>query len=101
MLKTVRTQMIAMLAIGGLIGYAIASRQPELTARSNAAEASAAPVAAKASAVAETTASVCLSEPKPKSELLAMADDNQGGVRVAQSPRRSASGKKPNIMFIM
>ena len=30
-----------------------------------------------------------------------MADDNQGGVRVAQAPRRSSSGRKPNILFIM
>ena len=34
------SQMVAMLAVGGLIGYAVASHQPELSSRSNAAETS-------------------------------------------------------------
>ena len=101
MRNSVGVQMIAMLAVGGLIGYAIASRQTELTVRSSAAETSRGPIAEKSPAAVEATTSVCLTEPKPKNELLAMADDNQGGVRVAQAARRSSSGKKPNIVFIM
>ena len=101
MSNSLRVQMIAMLAIGGLIGYAIASRQPELSSKSTAAETSQPPVAVESPAVSEAASSVCLTEPRAKSELLAMADDKEGDVRVAQNPRRSSSGKKPNILFIM
>ena len=96
-----RMQTIAMLAVGGLIGYAIASRQPELSSKSAAAETNQAPAAAKAPAVSEAASSVCLTEPRAKTELLAMAADNEGDVRVAQAPRRTASGKRPNIVMLM
>src|SRR5437763_358899 len=66
MLKNVRAQMIAMLAIGGLIGYAIASRQPELSSRSQAAEAAPAPIVKKAPAAANKSAEVCLTETNSK-----------------------------------
>ena len=81
--------MIAMLAIGGLIGYAVAARQSELSRKSVAAE--------RSDAVVVPLRPACLMEPRSKAELLAMADP-----RVAQaSARIAASGKKPNIICIM
>ena len=104
MFKNVKVQMVAVLAIGGLIGYTIASRQSELFSKSVAADTGAtsvltAPPVAVSTAPAKAAASseVCLTEPKSKSELMAMAEPliAQASVKIA------ASGKKPNILFIM
>ncbi len=96
---SVRMQMVAMLAIGGLAGYAIASRHSELSPSSIAAEPNRATSAE--TAPEKAPASVCLTEPKSKSELLALGDGKAGEIRVAQRETRAASGKKPNIIFIM
>ena len=117
-MNRLRVQMIALLAIGGLIGYAIASHQTEFASKSIATETKPVPVAEKTKAVAAVPAAavpaaavpvaavpaadgasptVCLTEPTGKGQLLAMADP-----RVAQaSARIAATGKKPNILVIM
>src|SRR5436309_1074024 len=92
MSRSLRVQMIAMLAVGGLIGYAIASRQPELAARSSAAETAHASDLLKSDlqrspTVTDSSASVCLTESKSKGDLLAMADQPAKDVRVAQAGR--------------
>src|ERR1700676_1267968 len=97
MMKSFRIQTIAMLAIGGLIGYAIASRHSDLASRSSAAETSPVAVAAKSTGGAQTRGPVCLTEPKTRSQLLAFADPRV----IAASAKIEASGKKPNILFIM
>src|SRR5258708_1708156 len=102
MVTSFKLQMVAILAVGGLIGYAVASRQPELFSRSHAAETSPPAIVEKAALAAEPSASVCLTEPKTKGELLAMADQKEADILVAQARRPSAgSGKRPNILFIM
>jgi len=100
--------MIAMLAIGAAVGYLIASKQPELSRKSAAAEVSPpaiaqneAVVSKRANAPTEAMSSVCLTEPKSKGDLLALADEKDDGLRVAQANRRSASGKRPNILMLM
>jgi hypothetical protein len=60
MLKSVKIQAIAMLAIGGLIGYAIASHHSDLASRSSAAETSPVAAATNPSAAPTTRAPVCL-----------------------------------------
>src|SRR5262249_32859889 len=94
-----RLQCLLVLATGAVLGYVFASSKPELFSRSHA--------ATPGAAVSERTAdhavssAVCLSEPKATSQLRAMADGDESIVRVVQAPRRSSSGKKPNIVFIM
>ncbi len=101
MIKSARVQFIATLAIGGLIGYAVASRQPELSSKLTAAETNRAAIATAAPPPVAASAPVCLTEPKSRSTLFAM-NDAGGGVRIAQaSPKSVISGKKPNIIFIM
>ena len=97
MMKSFRVQAVAMLAIGGLIGYAIASRHSDLATRSNAAEAIPAVPASTTTAAPQARAPVCLTEPKSKAQLVAMADPRV----IAASAKIEASGKKPNILFIM
>ncbi len=105
MKKTTTLQVIALLAIGGLGGYLLASRPQSLVQNTVAAEAGQGTVAQTALPTAEPAAlspaskapAVCLTEAKSKAELIAMADP-----RVAQaSARIAATGKKPNILFIM
>ena len=104
MFKNVKVQMVAVLAIGGLIGYTIASRQSELLSKSVAADNGASALAtaphvaiSTAPAKGSEHAAVCLTETKSKSELMAMANPEvaQASVKIA------ASGKKPNIIVIM
>jgi arylsulfatase len=101
MVKSIRVQMIAMLAIGGLIGYAIASRQTELSSRSTAAETAPNPIAAKLPHTAAASPAVCLTDSKTKSELIAMADGPDDKISVAGVIRRLLPGQRPNILFIM
>ena len=105
MKKTTTLQVIALLAIGGLGGYMLASRPQSLVQNTVAAERGHIPVSQStlptAAPTAQSTAAkspaVCLTEAKSKAELIAMADP-----RVAQaSARIAATGKKPNILFIM
>jgi arylsulfatase len=91
MFKSVKVQMVAMLAIGGLIGYVAATRQPALLNKSVAAEGQ--------QTAPRSSPAVCLTEPKAKGELLAMADG--ATIKPAALQASSASGKKPNIVFIM
>jgi len=97
MLKNTRVQMIAVLAIGGLLGYAAASGRLNPFERADAAE------QAKAKPSSLTPREI-VSEPKPaccddvtKGQLLALADPkpkaNQGA--------KQGAGSKPNILFIM
>ncbi len=94
-----KLQCLLVLAVGAVLGYVFASSRPEFSGRSNAATLAAA--ATERGADQATSSAVCLSEPKAKNDLLAMADGDENIVRVAQAPRRSTNGKKPNILFIM
>jgi arylsulfatase len=90
MLKNTRVQMIAVLAIGGLLGYLAASGKlnPFLTA-------TAAPEGT--SAVDKTGGpAACCSEGMSKDQLLAKADGKQ-----ADGKQPEKNSKKPNIVFIM
>ncbi len=99
-----RIQMIAMLAIGGLIGYALASRQSDLAGKTAAAEVTrhvATPIGQANGLQSHAMPPVCLTEPKTKASLLAVADSSDRVIQVAQADTAAPSGKKPNILFIM
>jgi arylsulfatase A-like enzyme len=94
MLKNTRLQMIAMLAVGGLLGYAAASGKLDVFRKANA-EPPKQSLADKENAAVKAAA--CCSEGSTKGQLLAMADPKPAGL--AGKPQ--AEGKKPNIVFIM
>src|SRR5262245_39587154 len=96
MVKNARVQMIAMLAVGGLLGYAASSgklvgfrsanaRPPE----SAAGESESSPVPCASGA--------CCSEGATRGQLVAMAAPNAK----VSAAAAEANGKKPNIVFIM
>jgi arylsulfatase len=93
MLKNTRVQMIAMLAIGGLLGYAAASGRLDVFSR--ASEKPSQP------SIAETEGNgggeACCCDGVTKGQLVAMANPKVNeAVAAAQK-----NGKKPNIVFIM
>jgi len=111
-----RVQTIAVLAIGSLLGYAVASSGFDLfrnadagpsKPKANVAATDTAlrpvagtdlqrvgrPVDQKAKQIAKAHRSTCCSSGSPKGQLLAMANANL--------PNAQAEGKKPNILFIM
>jgi arylsulfatase A-like enzyme len=96
-LKNTRLQMIAVLAVGGLLGYAAASGKLELSRRASA-EPPQNPAASKAASAVTAAAAACCPEGSAKGELLALADPR---VKAAVSRAEQDSGKKPNILFIM
>jgi arylsulfatase A-like enzyme len=117
MVKNARAQMIAVLAMGGLLGYAAASSrfdvfrvadagpsQPRVAEKAastplrptvgllhNGAQQ---PVVEKATRSVKAVAGTCCSQGSAKGQLLAMANN-------AAAQDQPASGKKPNILFIM
>jgi arylsulfatase len=96
MLKNTRVQMIAMLAIGGVLGFAAASGKVDVFRKSSA-EPPRASTADKKSNPAEEAAACC-PEGLSKGQLLAMADPK---VKEAVARAEQNNGKKPNIVFIM
>jgi arylsulfatase A-like enzyme len=75
----IKLQLVAMLAIGGAVGYVVAANHSELFSRTNAAtHADARGTAASPGDSAESSA-VCLSEPTAKGQLLAMAEAPSAG----------------------
>jgi arylsulfatase len=88
--------MIAMLAIGGLLGFATASGKLDLFGRASEKQPQPS-VTDKASSPAEAAAACC-AEGLSKGQLLAMADPK---VKEAVARAEEKSGKKPNILFIM
>jgi arylsulfatase len=96
MLKNTRVQMIAKLAIGGLLGFAAASGKVDVFRKSSA-EPPRASAAAKASRPAEDAADCC-QENLSRGQLLAMADPK---VKEAVAKAEENNGKKPNIVFFM
>src|SRR5262249_18576912 len=94
MLKNTRVQMIAMGAIGGLLGYAAASGKLDVfgTASDKQSQSS---VTDKEGCPSEGAA--CCSEGVTKGQLVALANP-----RVKEAVAAAAqNGKKPNILFIM
>src|SRR5437899_8419818 len=73
MLKNTRLQMIAMLAIGGLFGYAAASGKFDVFRKANAGPPQPS-VADKERSSAQAATAACCSEGAPKAQLVAMAD---------------------------
>src|SRR5438132_1011406 len=96
MLKNTRLQMIAMLVIGGLFGYAVASGKLDVFRKANAGPPQPS-VADKERSSAQATTAVCCLEGAPKAQLVAMADPKVTNT----AARFQADGKKPNIVFIM
>jgi arylsulfatase len=84
--------MIAILAIGGLLGYAAASARFDGSRKAHA-EPPGQPV------IVKSNQGGCCSGGAAKGELVAMA--NPRSEEAAPLPRVQADGKKPNIVFIM
>jgi arylsulfatase A-like enzyme len=96
MLKNTRLQMIAMLAIGGLFGYAAASGKLDVFRKANAGPPQPSVADKERSSTQAATAPCCL-EGAPKAQLVAMADPKV----TYTAAKFQAEGKKPNIVFIM
>jgi arylsulfatase len=95
MLKNTRLQMIAVLAIGGLLGYVAASGKLNPFSRADAAPLSEGSTSAGTESGSAANAACC--DQLNKGQLLALADPKpKAGVTNTQ-----ANGKKPNIVFIM
>src|SRR5438445_5212396 len=95
MFKNVRVQMIAMLAIGSLLGFAAASGKLNPFQRADAAPPGRPTAVEKTGASQSGDGSACCEEDAKKAQLLAMADPKaQTAAARAQAP-----GKKPNILF--
>src|SRR5262249_33234809 len=97
MLKNTRLQTIAMLAVGGLLGYAAASWKLDVFRNANA-EPTRQPVVEKASSPAEAATTSCCTEGSTKTQLVALADPT---VKAAVAQAEQKAGSKPNILFIM
>jgi arylsulfatase A-like enzyme len=96
MLKSTRVQMIAMLAVGGLLGYAAASGKLDGFRKAQA-EPPKQPVVEKEGNRA-ASAAACCPDGLPKGELVALADPK---VKAAVATAEDKNSKKPNILFIM
>jgi arylsulfatase len=96
MLKNTRLQMIVMLAIGGLFGYAAASGRLDVFRKANASPPQPS-VAEKERSSAQAAAATCCVEGAPKAQLVAMADPKVTNT----AAKYHAEGTKPNILFIM
>jgi arylsulfatase A-like enzyme len=117
MFKNARAQMIAMLAIGGLLGYVAASSRFDVFRNADAGptqqrvaakaavtdhrpsfgsslDAVQLPAAVATSHSAKAAAGTCCALGSAKGQLVAMANN-------AKAQEQPASGKKPNILFIM
>src|SRR5262249_44458177 len=94
MSKNTRLQMIAMLAIGGLFGYAAATSRFDVFHKANAGPPKSTAFDKERTPV---DGAACCGEGLPKGELVAMADPKPRD----PAPRQQDSGKKPNILFIM
>src|SRR5260370_28957922 len=96
MLKNTRVQMIAMLAVGGLLGFAAASGKLDVFRKASAGPPSQ-PVADKDSSPVKAAGATCCAEGLTKGQFVALADPkvNEAVARAEQN------GKKPNIVFIM
>src|SRR6266852_6242399 len=96
MLMNTRLQMIVVLAIGGLFGYAAASGKLEVFRKANA-EPPQLPLANKETGTPGAAVSPCCPEGSSKGQLVALADPKVTGALA----KAQANGKKPNILFIM
>ena len=94
MLKNTRLQMIAMLAVGGLLGYAAASGKLDLF-KANAGRPEQLP-ADKESTPVEPAVLTCCSIGSTRGQLVGRADAN---VKAAVA-RAEQNGKKPNILVV-
>jgi arylsulfatase len=95
-MKKSGVQMIAMLAVGGLLGFAAASGRLDVFGRAGDKQPQPS-VAGKGSSPAGTTAACC-SEDLTKGQLVALADPK---VKAAVATAQESNGKKPNILFVM
>jgi arylsulfatase A-like enzyme len=95
-LKNTRLQMIAVLAVGGLLGYAAASGKldPSRRALAGSPEKQA---AVRTASAAKAVTSACCSENLTRGQMVAMADPKV----TAAVEKLQADGKKPNIVVIM
>src|SRR5262249_25002725 len=95
MLKNIRVQMIAMLAIAGLLGFAAGSVKLDAFGRANEQQPQLS-MAHKESAACASAA--CCSEGLSRRQFVAMADPK---VKETLTQAQEKNGKKPNILFIM
>src|SRR5262245_22339058 len=97
MLKSTRMQMIAMLAVGGLLGYAVASGKLDVFRQAHAGPPPQQPLVEKTTSSVTPAIATCCSEGLTKGQLVAMADPKV----TAAATKVQNAGKKPNILFIM
>src|SRR5882672_11108899 len=102
MFKNTRLQMMAVLAIGGLLGYVAASGKLDVFRAANAEQPNS--IAGRISnpsyqesSPVKAEAGRCCTEGASKGQLLALADPKPK----AGATNTQANGKKPNILFIM
>ena len=96
MLRSTRVQMIAMLGIGGLLGYAAASGKIDAFRKVNA-EPSQLTLSQKARGFADDS-SACCSAGSTRGELVALADPK--GIE-SRAQGQQLNSDRPNILFIM
>src|SRR5713101_5614550 len=102
MLKNTRLQMIAVLAVGALLGYVAASGKLAVFRAANAEPGNSAVgrisnPSYQENSPAKATDGTCCSGGANKGQLLALADPKPKPVLT----NTQANGKKPNILFIM
>jgi arylsulfatase A-like enzyme len=98
MLKNSKIQLIAVLAIGGLLGYAFAAGGANRIQRAAAAISEKdSPAITTKTVRSDDVASCCVGDAS-KGQMLAMADPK---VKAAVAKKEAQTGKKPNILFIM
>src|SRR5947209_5188644 len=97
MRRTTRLQMLLVLAAGAVMGYAVASGKLNPLARVEAAPPGGQSTLAKTVPAKPGDTPACCSDGLAKGEILALADPKVQ----AAAARAEASGKKPNILFIM
>jgi arylsulfatase len=98
MLRNMRLQMMAVLAVGALLGYLAAAGHLNPFQKVGAASPSANAAIADPSASGNEASSLCCSAGENKGQLLAMADPKRP---TAGASGGQAEGRKPNILVIM
>src|SRR5713226_7102352 len=102
MIKNTRLQMIAMLAVGGLLGYAVASGNLEFRKASaeppNTTAGRISNPSYQESSLVKAAAPSCCSEGANKGQLIALA--NPSVQDNADVKKNGKNGKKPNIVVV-
>jgi arylsulfatase len=97
MLRNTKVQMISMLVVGGLLGYAAASGKFEMFRKAQAEPVQSSSTGSQDNSFNGGNGSCC-SEGLTKGQLVALADPK---LRESGNGAEQGNGKKPNILFIM